>query len=80
MRVSGRAIVANVMVFSIGFIALLFSQHKALIDLGTLVGLSLLISGMITLFVITLFAPWFFKGELKVSESQSAAGILTPES
>lgn len=80
MRVSGRAIIANVLVFSIGFIALLFSQHKALIDLGTLVGLSLLISGMVTLFVITLFAPWFFKGELKASESQSADGILTPES
>ena len=80
MRVSGRAIIANVLVFSIGFIALLFSQHKALIDLGTLVGLSLLISGMVTLFVITLFAPWFFKGELKASESQSAVGILTPES
>lgn len=79
MRVSGRAIIANVLVFSIGFIALLFSQHKALIDLGTLVGLSLLISGMVTLFVITLFAPWFFKGELKAKESQSATGILTAE-
>ncbi|NMM42715.1 efflux RND transporter permease subunit [Pseudoalteromonas arctica] len=79
MRVSGRAIIANVLVFSIGFIALLFSQHKALIDLGTLVGLSLLISGMVTLFVITLFAPWFFKGELKVRESKSADRVLTAE-
>lgn len=60
IEVSGRAIVANILVFSIGFVALLFSDFKPLVDLGTLIGLSLLISGVMTLFIVTLFAPWFF--------------------
>ncbi len=55
---SGRSIVANVFVFSIGFIALLFSSFKPIVDLGTLVGFSLFISGVMSLFVITLLAPW----------------------
>ena len=76
MRVSGRAIIANVLVFSIGFIALLFSQHQALIDLGALVGLSLLISGLVTLFVITLFAPWFFKDQLNASQSSKTMAVM----
>ncbi|RZF92938.1 transporter [Pseudoalteromonas sp. CO302Y] len=76
MRVSGRAIIANVLVFSIGFIALLFSQHQALIDLGALVGLSLLISGLVTLFVITLFAPWFFKDQLNASQSSRTMAVM----
>jgi len=65
IRVSGRAIIANVLVFSIGFIALLFSDFKPLVDLGTLVGFSLFISGIMTLFTVTLFAPWFFAKEIK---------------
>ncbi|ASA56078.1 efflux RND transporter permease subunit [Vibrio gazogenes] len=73
VSVSGRAIIANVLVFSIGFVALLFSQYKPLVDLGTLVGLSLLISGIMTLFVVTLFAPWFFSGmqREKVNEKEA---------
>jgi len=65
MSVSGRAIMANVFVFSIGFIALLFSDFKPLVDLGTLVGLSLFISGIMSLFIVTLFAPWFFAEIIK---------------
>jgi hypothetical protein len=77
MRISGRAIIANVLVFSIGFIALLFSQHQALVDLGTLVGLSLFISGLVTLFVVTLFAPWFFKKELETAEASAPEQQVT---
>ena len=32
---SGRSIIANVIVFSVGFIALLFSEFKPIVDLGT---------------------------------------------
>ncbi|MGK0440360.1 MAG: putative RND superfamily exporter protein [Pseudohongiellaceae bacterium] len=56
---SGRSIIANVIVFSVGFIALLFSEFRPIVDLGALVGLSLLISGVMSIFVITLLAPWF---------------------
>lgn len=55
---SGRSIVANVFVFSIGFIALLFSSFKPIVDLGALVGISLFLSGILSLVVIVLFAPW----------------------
>lgn len=55
---SGRSIIANVFVFSIGFLALTFSAFRPIVDLGSLVGLSLLVSGIMSLFVITLLAPW----------------------
>lgn len=58
--ISGRAILANILVFTVGFVALLFSDFKPLVDLGMLVGLSLFVSGMMSLFVVTLYAPWFF--------------------
>jgi len=58
MRHSGRSIIINVIVFSAGFIALLFSEFKPIVDLGTLVGLSLLISGVMSIYLITLLAPW----------------------
>ncbi len=56
---SGRSIIANIFVFSIGFVALLFSEFRPIVDLGLLVGLSLMLSGIMSLFVITLLAPWF---------------------
>lgn len=64
---SGRSIIANVFVFSIGFIALLFSEFKPIVDLGTLVGLSLFISGIMSLYVITLLAPWLIPTDKAVA-------------
>ena len=55
---SGRSIIINIIVFSIGFIALLFSEFRPIVDLGTLVGLSLFVSGIMSIFIITLLAPW----------------------
>ena len=54
---SGRSIIINVLVFSLGFIALLFSEFQPIVDLGLLVGLSLLISGVMSILIITLLAP-----------------------
>ncbi len=68
---SGRSIVANVMIFSIGFVALLFSEFKPIIDLGLLVGISLLLSGFMSLFIITLLAPWLIPEPLKVNETDT---------
>ena len=60
---SGRSIIANVIVFSVGFIALLFSEFRPIVDLGTLIGLSLFISGIMSIFIITLLAPWLIPNE-----------------
>jgi predicted RND superfamily exporter protein len=60
---SGRSIIINIIVFSIGFIALLFSEFKPIVDLGTLVGLSLFVSGIMSIFIITLLAPWLMKSQ-----------------
>lgn len=70
---SGRSIIANVFVFSIGFIALLFSEFKPIVDLGTLVGLSLFISGIMSLYVITLLAPWLIPTDKTVTAEQPQA-------
>ncbi|MFT6389258.1 MAG: putative RND superfamily exporter protein [Cellvibrionaceae bacterium] len=55
----GHSIIVNVIVFSMGFVALLFSEFRPIVDLGRLVGFSLLISGVMPIFVIALLAPWF---------------------
>lgn len=60
MHSVGRSTIVNVVIFSVGFLALLFSDYKPIIDLGMLVALALLISGIMTILVITLVAPWFF--------------------
>ncbi len=60
VRYVGRSIAVNVIVFSVGFLALLFSDYKPIADLGALVALALFISGVMTLLVIPLLAPWFF--------------------
>ena len=68
---SGRSIIANVFVFSVGFVALLFSEFRPIVDLGLLVGVSLLISGVMSIFVITLLAPWLLS---EVSETKAGIG------
>lgn len=60
MHSVGRSTVVNVVIFSVGFLALLFSDFKPVVDLGALVALALFISGVMTILVITLIAPWFF--------------------
>ena len=73
---SGRSIVADVFVFSLGFLALLLSSFKPIVDLGALVGFSLFISGVMSLFVITLIAPWLItRPELGTGK----IGIVTSE-
>lgn len=60
MRSVGRSTVINVVIFSIGFLALLFSAYKPVIDLGALVALALFSSGVMTLLLVVLISPWFF--------------------
>ena len=56
----GRSTIVNVTIFSVGFLALLFSDFKPVVDLGMLVALALFTSGVMTILVVTLVAPWFF--------------------
>jgi len=60
MHSVGRSTIINVVIFSVGFLALLFSDFKPIVDLGALVALALFISGVMTILMVTLFAPWFF--------------------
>ncbi|MFS8138458.1 MAG: hypothetical protein ACMG50_10075 [Thermomonas sp.] len=60
MHSVGRSTVVNVVIFSVGFLALLFSAYKPVIDLGTLVALALFSSGVMTILLVTLISPWFF--------------------
>lgn len=59
VRHSGESIAFNVAVFSCGFLVLLFSEYRPILYLGGLVALALLISGFMSLFLISLLAPWF---------------------
>jgi predicted RND superfamily exporter protein len=56
----GRSTVVNVVIFSMGFLALLFSDYKPIVDLGMLVALALSTGGVITILLVTLISPWFF--------------------
>lgn len=58
---SGRSIAFNVAVFSLGFLTLLFSEFMPIAYLGGLVALALAISGFMSLFLISMLAPWFMK-------------------
>lgn len=58
---SGRSIAFNVAVFSLGFLTLLFSEFTPIAYLGGLVALALVISGFMSLFLISMLAPWFMK-------------------
>jgi uncharacterized protein len=69
MHSVGRSTIINVVIFSVGFLALLFSAYKPIIDLGALVALALLISGVMTVLVVTLISPWFFANLAPASES-----------
>jgi predicted RND superfamily exporter protein len=60
MHSVGRSTVVNVVIFSVGFLALLFSAYKPVVDLGTLVALALFSSGVMTILLVTLISPWFF--------------------
>lgn len=60
MHTVGRSTVVNVVIFSTGFLALLFSDYKPIVDLGALVALALFTSGIMTVLIVTLIAPWFF--------------------
>ena len=57
IRHSGRSIAFNVAVFSAGFLVLLFSDYTPIVYLGGLVALALLVSGFMSLFLISLLAP-----------------------
>lgn len=60
MHSVGRSTIVNVVIFSVGFLALLFSDFKPIVDLGALVALALFTSGVMTILVVVLVAPWFF--------------------
>ncbi len=57
---SGRSIVFNVLIFSLGFLSLIASEFTPIIYLGGLVALALSISGFMSLFLLSLLAPAFF--------------------
>ncbi|HCS64978.1 MAG TPA: transporter [Cellvibrio sp.] len=63
IRHSGASIVFNVALFSLGFLTLLFSQFKPIAYLGGLVALALTISGFMSIFLISMLAPWFIRRE-----------------
>lgn len=63
IRHSGASIVFNVALFSLGFLTLLFSQFKPIAYLGGLVALALTISGFMSIFLISMLAPWFMRRE-----------------
>ncbi|MBI2381223.1 MAG: MMPL family transporter [Gammaproteobacteria bacterium] len=73
MHTVGRSTVVNVAIFSTGFLALLFSDYKPIIDLGALVALALFTSGVMTVLVVTLIAPWFFVAPAAEPASLTAA-------
>lgn len=59
IRHSGKSIVFNVLVFSLGFVALTASEFTPIVQLGLLVALALTISGFMSLFLISMLAPTF---------------------
>jgi predicted RND superfamily exporter protein len=59
LHYSGNSIAFNVLLFSLGFLALLASEFTPIFHLGVLVALALTISGCMSLFLISLLAPWF---------------------
>lgn len=59
VRHSGKSIVFNVVLFSLGFLALIASEFTPIVHLGLLVALALTISGFMSLFLIALLAPVF---------------------
>nr|WP_319527319.1 MMPL family transporter [Pseudomonas laurentiana] len=81
MQSVGRSTLVNVVIFSVGFMALFFSDYKPIVDLGVLVALALFSSGVTTLLLVTLISPWFFAAikpqearESTVAHPQGVAG------
>lgn len=74
IRHGGQSIAFNVLVFSLGFLTLLLSDFIPIQQLGGLVAIALTISGVMSLFLMTLFAPWFFPKEqpLDIAATQAA--------
>ncbi|MEW5755625.1 MAG: MMPL family transporter [Pseudomonadota bacterium] len=73
MHTVGRSTVINVVIFSTGFLALLFSAYKPIVDLGALVALALFTSGIMTVLIVTLMAPWFFVAPQSAASNHQAA-------
>jgi len=81
MQGVGRSTVVNVVIFSMGFVALLFSAYKPVIDLGVLVILALSSSGVMTILLVTLISPWFFASIVPkpaVQEGEQPSGENVP--
>ncbi|MET1077020.1 MAG: MMPL family transporter [Pseudomonas sp.] len=76
MHSVGRSTVVNVVIFSVGFLALLFSNFKPIIDLGALVALALFTSGVMTILVVTLISPWFFAAVEPLEQACPAGDTL----
>lgn len=72
IRHSGKSIAFNVLLFSLGFLALLGSEFTPIFHLGVLVALALSLSGFFSLFLIALLAPWFI-APLPVGETSIPA-------
>lgn len=77
IRHSGASIVFNVALFSLGFVALLFSQFKPIAYLGGLVALALTISGFMSIFLIAMLAPWFTRDEPPALKNETTEQLLT---
>lgn len=73
IRSSGKSIIFNVLLFSAGFLTLMFSEFKPIVYLGALVALALLISGMMSLLLISLLAPWFLNGDDRQQTQEALA-------
>ncbi len=79
MQGVGRSTVVNVVIFSMGFVALLFCAYKTDIDLGVLVILALSSSGFISILLVTLISPWFFAAivpQPAVQEGEQRGGTV----
>ena len=59
IRYSGKSIAFNVLLFSLGFLALLGSEFTPIFQMGILVPMALFLSGFFSLFLIAVLAPWF---------------------
>ncbi len=77
IRHSGRSIVFNVLVFSCGFLTLVLSDFTPLQHLGLLVALALSISGLNSLLLISLLAPWALRSS-QPARTSAAAGAIGP--
>lgn len=83
MQGVGRSTVVNVVIFSMGFVALLFCAYKPVIDLGVLVILALSSSGFISILLVTLISPWFFAAivpQPAVQEGEQPGGLCQVKS